>query len=64
MSGFEVAGVVLGAWPILIEGLKFYAEERGVCDIFLALQEKSVSISRLWKKLPPAPENKHYRTQH
>jgi hypothetical protein len=30
MSGFEIAGIVLGAWPILIDGLKFYAEERGV----------------------------------
>lgn len=24
MSGFEIAGVVLGAWPLLEEGLKFY----------------------------------------
>lgn len=30
MSGFEIAGITLAAWPILIEGLKFYAEERGV----------------------------------
>ncbi|KAI5777397.1 hypothetical protein EDC01DRAFT_732469 [Geopyxis carbonaria] len=30
MSGFEIAGVVLGAFPILLEGLKFYVAEAGL----------------------------------
>jgi hypothetical protein len=34
MSGFEVAGVVLAVWPMLIEASKFYAEERGVSANF------------------------------
>ncbi|KAF8544191.1 hypothetical protein BDD12DRAFT_101947 [Trichophaea hybrida] len=29
MTGFEIAGVVLGAFPLLIEGLKFYIAEAG-----------------------------------
>lgn len=29
MSGFEVAGIMLGAWPILDQGLKFYKERAG-----------------------------------
>ncbi|KAL2063770.1 hypothetical protein VTL71DRAFT_5575 [Oculimacula yallundae] len=50
MSGFEVAGVVLGAWPIVIGGLKFYAEERGVIKDFNNCQPLVKDIYRQLKR--------------
>lgn len=51
MSGFEVAGVVLGSFPLLIEALKFYAEERGVRNLTVylnaALCDYGVPTARL-----------------
>ncbi|CZR67557.1 uncharacterized protein PAC_17456 [Phialocephala subalpina] len=57
MSGFEIAGIVLGAWPILIEGLKFYAEERGVIKDFCNCQPLVQSIYRQLKREKVTFEN-------
>lgn len=35
MSGFEVVGLVLAIFPLVIQGLKFYAEEKGLVKDFL-----------------------------
>lgn len=35
MTGFEVVGLVLAIFPLVIEGLKFYAEEKGLVKDFL-----------------------------
>ncbi|KAF9894920.1 hypothetical protein FE257_004542 [Aspergillus nanangensis] len=37
-TGFEIVGVVLAAFPIVVEGLKFYAEEKGVIKSILKYQ--------------------------
>lgn len=35
MTGFEVVGLALAIFPLVIEGLKFYAEEKGLVKDFL-----------------------------
>ena len=39
MSGFEVAGIVLGALPLLVKSLEYYIE--GVCS-----SSKQVGLTR------------------
>ncbi|TVY82409.1 hypothetical protein LSUE1_G003591 [Lachnellula suecica] len=57
MSGFEVAGVVLGGFPLVIEALKFYAEERGVIKDFFNYQSLIQSLLRQLKREKVTFEN-------
>ncbi|RDW81479.1 uncharacterized protein DSM5745_05036 [Aspergillus mulundensis] len=45
-TGFEVAGLALALFPILVEALKFYAEEKGVAKDFLHYQHVLKRIVR------------------
>lgn len=37
-TGFEAVGLALAIFPVLVEGLKFYAEEKGVIKGILKYQ--------------------------
>lgn len=37
-TGFEAVGLALAIFPVLVEGLKLYAEERGVIKSILRYQ--------------------------
>ncbi|CAG7996329.1 unnamed protein product [Penicillium salamii] len=45
-TGIEAAGLALAIFPILIEGLKFYADEKGAVKDFFRYQELLTRIGR------------------
>lgn len=62
MSGFEVAGIVLGSIPLVISGLEYYMKGLGMLENFrsykrvlkrliLALQTEHVSLQNICEKL-------------
>lgn len=45
-TGFEAAGLALAIFPVLVEGLKFYAEEKGIIKDFFHYQHVLKRIVR------------------
>jgi hypothetical protein len=45
-TGFEIAGLALAIFPILIEGIKFYTNEKDAVSDILNYQRRLIRIAR------------------